>query len=180
MNIYTREGLQELADMKRKAICAWTPKNPPLTTIGLNDPDCIWIHDPSGNPRTYLKETPPQLARYSLKMVVNPNKEKPRKEDKMETFELVNGYDRKKKPEKSLFRSITFEEAKSLYYGQTVKMIDHLGNAWRNVKINDKVQTWKKDPNRISIPCKYGIYECFRLNQSDFDRIVVEVEKEEN
>ena len=97
----------------------------------------------------------------------------------METFELFNGYDRKKKPEKGLFRSITFEEAKGLYYGQTVKMIDHLGNAWRNVKINGKVQTWKRDPNRISIPCKYGMYETFRLNQSDFDRIVVEVEKEE-
>ena len=95
----------------------------------------------------------------------------------METFELTNGYDRKKVPEKGLFRSITFEEAKKLYSGQTVKMIEREGKAWRDIKINGAVNTWKRGPNRISIPCKYGMYETFRLNQSDFDRIVVEVEE---
>ncbi len=175
MNICTLEGLRELANNKKKAVCAWTPKNPPLNPPEDN-PDRIWIHDTAGNPENYCEEK----DQFSLKIVVEPSEEiNQKKEEKMETFELFNGYDRKKKPEKDLFRSITFEEAKNLYYGQTVKMIDHLGNAWRNVKINGKVQTWKRDPNRIRIPCKYGMYECFRLNQSDFNRIVVEVEKDE-
>ncbi len=173
MNIYTLEGLQELADVKKKSICAWTPKNPHLNPPEDN-PDRIWIHDTGGNPRTYLEEK----SQYALKMVVNPNKEKPRKENKMETFELVYKSDRHKNPEKKLFRSITFEEAKTLHAGDHIKMVDHSGKAWANVKINGKVQLWKRNPDRISIPCKYGMYETFRLNQSDFDRIVVEVEKE--
>ena len=31
MNIYTLDGLRELARSKKKPVCAWTPKNPPLT-----------------------------------------------------------------------------------------------------------------------------------------------------
>ncbi len=174
MNICTLEGLKELARNKKKAVCAWTLRDlqPPE-----DNPDRIWIHDTNGNPENYCEEKAP----FSLKIVVEPPPEiNIKKEDNIETFELVNGYDRKKVPEKGLFRSITFEEAKNLYSGQTVKMIDHQGKAWRNVKINGIVKTWKRDPNRISIPCKYGMYDWFRLNQSDFDRIVVEVEQEKS
>lgn len=42
----------------------------------------------------------------------------------------------------------------------------HHGDA-RTVKVNGKVRRWKRDANRIEIPCKYGLYEYFTLNAGD-------------
>lgn len=30
---------------------------------------------------------------------------------------------------------------------------------YRRIKINGRVRTWKRDPTRVEIPCKYGMYE---------------------
>ena len=95
---------------------------------------------------------------------------------KKEIYYLVSGYDRKKHPEKKAFRSITFEEAKKLYSGQTIQMITPEGNAWRNARLNGKVRTWKRDLNRIEIPMKYGMYEYFTLYGEDYKRIIKEIE----
>ena len=171
MNIYTLDGLKELARNKKKAVCAWTPRNPPLKPPEDN-PDRIWIHDPTGKPNTYDKE----VAKYAVKIVIYPSPIiNERKEDKMETFELVYKSDRKKNPEKKLFRSLTFEEAKALKAGDHVKVIDHGGEAYGNVKINGAVQTWKRDPNRISIPCKYGMYEYYTFTRRDIDRLLIRI-----
>ena len=45
----------------------------------------------------------------------------------------------------------------------------------RTVKINGKVRTWKKDPNRIEVPYKYGMYEYGIFDASDIGRILIPV-----
>lgn len=41
------------------------------------------------------------------------------------------------------------------------------------VKINGKVHRWKRDPERIAVPVKYGLYQCFTLSKEDMSRIMV-------
>jgi hypothetical protein len=40
---------------------------------------------------------------------------------------------------------------------------------WR-ARRNGKTQTWKKSPERFSIPVKVGLRECFRIDNSWLDR----------
>ena len=90
----------------------------------------------------------------------------------MKIMELFNGYDKSKNPQKSKYRSITFDECLKLSYGDKVFFIDNSGKV-RQCKINGKVKTWKRDKERIEIPCKYGLYEYFTFTKSDFHRIVL-------
>jgi len=48
---------------------------------------------------------------------------------------------------------ITLDEAKELQYGDI--LIDNNGRRW---KVNGKVQRWKKNPDRIRVPLKHGLY----------------------
>jgi hypothetical protein len=55
---------------------------------------------------------------------------------------------------------MTLSEAKKLHYGQTIyhkthKNKDGTAQRWR---VSGKIQTWKKDPKRIRIPVKHGLY----------------------
>ena len=76
------------------------------------------------------------------------------------TFTLINGYDRKKNPQTALYRCMTLEEARALKYGERVPFLCTDGKA-REAKVNGKVKTWKRDPFRIEIPLKYGLYKTF-------------------
>lgn len=57
---------------------------------------------------------------------------------------------------------ITLEQAKQLTYGDilycnTITNADNKTPArWR---VNGQVKTWKRDPNRIQIPIKHGLYD---------------------
>jgi hypothetical protein len=61
---------------------------------------------------------------------------------------------------------MTLDEAKLLRVGQRV--IDVNGKRW---KINGKVRTWKRNPNRIEIPVKHGLYVYGYINQHNLDMI---------
>ena len=55
---------------------------------------------------------------------------------------------------------ITLEQAKNLQHGNTLhhvtnKNADGTPQRWR---VSGKVKRWKRDPNRIKIPLKYGLY----------------------
>ena len=89
---------------------------------------------------------------------------------KNEIFEVKSGYSKDKTVKK--FRRITFEEAKALV--NHCYILDRNGN-YRQVKINGKVKTWRRDPNRIEIPCKYGMYEYFTLTERDYTDLLIEV-----
>lgn len=58
---------------------------------------------------------------------------------------------------------ITLAGAKELRYGEV--LVDDNGKRWR---VTGKVQTWKRDPNRIRVPLKHGLYAYGALITSDF------------
>ena len=78
-----------------------------------------------------------------------------------EWLEAPNGYDKRKNPQMLRYRRMTVEEAKSLSHG-TVVCLAHNG-VLRNAKINGSVKTWKRSPERVRVPMKYGLYEYFYL-----------------
>ena len=45
----------------------------------------------------------------------------------------------------------------------------------RTVKVNGKVRTWKRDPNRVEVPFKYGMYEYGIFTADDIHRILIPV-----
>lgn len=45
----------------------------------------------------------------------------------------------------------------------------------RTAKVNGKVRTWKRDPNRIEIPLKYGMYEYTIFTASDIGRVLIPI-----
>lgn len=49
----------------------------------------------------------------------------------------------------------------------------------RQVKVNGKVRTWKRDLNRIEVPIKYGLYEYATLDASDLDRVLIPIARAE-
>jgi hypothetical protein len=59
---------------------------------------------------------------------------------------------------------ITLDEAKQLQYGDI--LIDDRNRRW---KVSGKVQTWKRDANRVRVPLKHGLYSYDSLNTSDFN-----------
>ena len=43
----------------------------------------------------------------------------------------------------------------------------------RTAKVNGKVRTWKRDPNRVEIPIKYGLYEYGTFTARDINRVLI-------
>jgi hypothetical protein len=58
---------------------------------------------------------------------------------------------------------ITHKEALELKRGDI--LIDSRGKRW---KVNGKVQTWKRDPFRLRVPLKHGLYVYDALTETDF------------
>jgi hypothetical protein len=58
---------------------------------------------------------------------------------------------------------ITLAEAKLLKPGEI--LLDSNGKRW---KVNGKVQTWKRNPLRIRIPLKHGLYSYGAITEADF------------
>lgn len=89
----------------------------------------------------------------------------------METskLRLANGYDRRAKVERADFRPLELQEGRALNYGRSVYFRAMDGTA-RECRVNGKVRTWKRDANRVEIPCKYGLRECatFAWNGREF------------
>ena len=73
------------------------------------------------------------------------------------TYLVRDGYAKPSAP-KVWVRDMTLEEAKQLASGRHAAIIAGDGTI-RRVKINGRVRTWKRDPNRIEVPVKYGMYE---------------------
>lgn len=92
---------------------------------------------------------------------------------------LKSGYARAKQAEAE-YRAMTIEEAKALNGWGTIPFLDNAGKV-RECRLNGAVKTWKRDPSRIEVPVKYGLYECVRLTgKSDgtMERLLVRVEEE--
>lgn len=68
---------------------------------------------------------------------------------------------------KAEFRPMTLEEGKLLGYGDHIWFLSNDGSA-RQVKVNGAVKRWKREPDRIEVPVKYGMYEYATFYSRDF------------
>ena len=69
--------------------------------------------------------------------------------------------------------SITLEEAKALKRGDMLhhtlnKNADGTPQRWR---VNGKVRRWKRDPDRIQVPIKYGLWGYDVITEDDLDLV---------
>ena len=69
--------------------------------------------------------------------------------------------------------SITLEQAKSLKHGDILhhevnKNADGSPQRWR---VNGMVKRWKRSPDRIQVPLKYGLYGYDYLTENDLDLV---------
>ena len=70
-------------------------------------------------------------------------------------------------------KAITLKQAKELKYGdmlyhQSNKNADGTPQRWR---VNGKVKRWKRDPDKIEIPIKHGLYSFDYLTNAELSRI---------
>jgi len=65
---------------------------------------------------------------------------------------------------------ITLEQAKQLTYGDIIysnRFTNADGNSPIRWRVSGQVKTWKRDPNRIQIPVKHGLYDNAYLCHGD-------------
>ena len=70
-------------------------------------------------------------------------------------------------------KTITLEQAKQLKTGQIVyhtinKNADQTPQRW---KVNGKVKTWKRNPEKVQIPVKHGLYSYDYITENDLHLI---------
>jgi len=71
-------------------------------------------------------------------------------------------------------RSMTKEEILALTPGKRVHLRLNDGRIG-SAKVNGKVRTWKRDPSRVEVPLKYGLYEYCTFSLSEaLARLVVQ------
>ena len=68
---------------------------------------------------------------------------------------------------------ITLEQAKNLGYRDVLhhtinKNADGTPQRWR---VNGKVKTWKRSPDRVKVPVKYGLYRYDYITENDLDLV---------
>jgi len=80
-------------------------------------------------------------------------------------MKLIDGYDRTGKRALECLR-MTFPEIAALKYGDHPHFIDNKGKL-RTLKVNGQVKRWKRDPFRLEVPVKYGMYEYDRFSTEE-------------
>ena len=69
------------------------------------------------------------------------------------------------------YRVLTLEEKKKLNWGHVYIKAD-CGH-FLIVKVNGAAKTWKRNPKKVMIPYKYGMYEFGYITESDEVRVPV-------
>lgn len=67
---------------------------------------------------------------------------------------------------------LTLDQAKALRPGNTLYCLydrDSRGYA-KKVKVNGQPKTWKRSPDRVRIPYKYGLYGYGYIGENDLDQ----------
>ena len=70
-------------------------------------------------------------------------------------------------------KTLTLEQAKELKHGQIVfhtnhKNSDGSAQRWR---VNGKVKTWKRNPEKVQIPVKFGLYRYDYITENELHLI---------
>jgi len=73
-------------------------------------------------------------------------------------------------------KTLTLDQAKELKHGTIVyhtinKNSDGSAQKW---KVNGKVKTWKKNPEKVQIPVKYGLYRYDYITENELHLITLE------
>lgn len=89
-----------------------------------------------------------------------------------EVLMLKSGYHHSNPNEELPYRALTPTEAKLLQYGQRIPFRDKQGQV-REIKVNGAPKTWKRSPDRVEVPCKYGMYEYATFEAVDGKMIVL-------
>jgi len=65
---------------------------------------------------------------------------------------------------------ITLQEAKNLYQGQTIydSIMKNADGSAARYRVSS-VKTWKRDPNRIRVGLKYGLYSYGELTNGTYE-----------
>lgn len=73
------------------------------------------------------------------------------------------------------YRSMTRKEVMTL--DGTLGSVTFLSNdgTVRMCRLNGKIKTWKRDANRIEVPVKYGLQECYRFDENEIYRLLVRI-----
>ena len=83
--------------------------------------------------------------------------------------------DRKVKPDAINVRPMTRTEVMALGYGDHPAVLLNNGRLG-SCKVNGAIRTWKREPDRIEVPIKYGMYEFATFNLSEaLNRFVIEI-----
>ena len=69
---------------------------------------------------------------------------------------------------------MTLSEVKALKHGDIVhhSEVKNADGTPARGRCNGKVKTWKRDPSRVQVPMKHGLYDCFYIteqNMADFE-----------
>lgn len=81
-----------------------------------------------------------------------------------EFFPLTDGYDRNKHKRTVYVRHMTLDEIRALR--GRVHFIANDGTL-RELTINGAVKRWKREPDRVSVPVKYGMREYARFDTAE-------------
>lgn len=70
---------------------------------------------------------------------------------------------------------ITLEQAKNLQHGTVLHHVsnrnaDGTPQRWR---VNGKVKTWKRNPGRVQVPIKHGLYNHDYLTENELDLLTI-------
>jgi hypothetical protein len=70
-------------------------------------------------------------------------------------------------------KPLTLEEAKNLQFGQVLfhtkqRNADKTPQRWR---VNGKPKTWKRSPERVSVPVKSGLYSYDHITERDLELV---------
>jgi len=73
---------------------------------------------------------------------------------------------------------MTFEQAKALT-NQILYCNYHTNCKGEpsKVRVNGKVKLWKRNPNRIQVPLKYGLRDCFYLTEDNLNNFFLTMEE---
>ena len=70
-----------------------------------------------------------------------------------------------------MFKAITLSEAKSLKTGTILhhKISENRDGTPSRARVNGKAKTWKRDPSKVKVPLKHGLYVYLYLTEENLN-----------
>lgn len=74
---------------------------------------------------------------------------------------------------------LNLQQAKQLKPGDMLYRMTHCGAPGTPIrwKVNGKAKTWKRNPNKVQIPIKHGLYSYYYLMESNLHLFTLQVDE---